>query len=106
MATTLMYTAILPDFQKQGEKFQELAKAYPPELMKAFGVENAALIFSSLEAFLSNLKKYLSFFHYFDANDALVNNHVDPQNYLVFMGAIWVFTLLGAIIFQKRDVVV
>lgn len=241
-----MYTAILPDFQKQGEKFQEMAKAYPPELMKAFGVENAALIFSSLEAFLameeysiiwpimvvillcawagsaisgeiekgtmelllaqpisrlrifvekyfaglvmlflfvvignfsvipmanyfnigyqlenlvkvsvigflfawaiyalgmffsalfsdkgkvyaatsgifvimyiikiiaslkdslSNLK-YLSFFHYFDANSALVKNQINPENYWVFIGVILIFTVLGAIIFHKRDVAV
>lgn len=48
--------------------------------------------------------KYFSFFYYFNPSKALVHNQIDHWSYLVFLGTALVLTILGLIIFQKRDI--
>lgn len=61
---------------------------------------------------IANLKqswdgiKYLSFFHYFDYNAALLNNKIDLLNVFVFVGITIFFFSLGLVAFLKRDAAV
>jgi ABC-2 type transport system permease protein len=48
-----LYASMFPGIQSQGAKLQELMDAYPPELMKAFGIESPGLAFSKFENFLA-----------------------------------------------------
>lgn len=62
-------------------------------------------IFSSLKDSLDKLK-YLSFFHYFDGQKALIHNSLDKTGIIVFIAVIIVFTAAGAWWFKKRDIAV
>ena len=62
-------------------------------------------IVASLKESITDLK-YFSFFYYFNASKALIYNQIDHWAYLVFFGVAVVATILGAIIFSKRDVAV
>ncbi len=50
--------------------------------------------------------KYLSFFHYFNANDTMINGTLKPISIVVFVGVIIACTAVGAWHFQKRDIAV
>jgi len=50
--------------------------------------------------------KYTSFFHYFDTVGALINNEIGQTSIWVFIVCIIVFTGLGVILFNKRDIAV
>lgn len=50
---TGVYASMFTDIQKQGEKMQELFKAYPKDMMKAFGIEVSGLAFSKIENFIA-----------------------------------------------------
>lgn len=63
----------------------------------------AAKIIASLKESLEELK-YTSFFHYFDHTNAVINNSIRLENALVFVGAAVVTSLLGWLIFLRRDV--
>lgn len=58
---------------------------------------------SALKDNLGNLR-YLSFFHYFDPTQALVHNTISGVAILVFVAAIIICSLAGAILFSKRDI--
>ena len=60
-------------------------------------------LFSALQESLNNLK-YASFFHYFDFNDALVNNQIDILNISVFLVVGVVTAAIGLVVFFKRDI--
>ncbi|MBM2820889.1 MAG: hypothetical protein HW405_649 [Candidatus Berkelbacteria bacterium] len=60
-------------------------------------------ILASIKDSLSNLK-YASFFYYFNPSKALVYNQIDHWSYLVFLLTALIFTILGVIIFSRRDV--
>ncbi|MEK9156421.1 MAG: ABC transporter permease subunit [Patescibacteria group bacterium] len=60
---------------------------------------------ANLKESLSDLK-YLSLFHYFNANDALMENKIDDLSYLVFIVSALVFSGLGALTFTRRDIAV
>jgi len=62
-------------------------------------------ILASLKENLSDLK-YWSFFHYFDANNALIYHKIDSHAYWIFLGVTLVCTLLGAFWFSKKDITV
>ncbi|MFA6296748.1 MAG: ABC transporter permease subunit [Patescibacteria group bacterium] len=62
-------------------------------------------IISSLKESLENLK-YFSFFYYYDANRALVENIIDGKSWVVFMSVAVVCTVIGMVVFRKRDVAV
>jgi len=62
-------------------------------------------IVAGLKENLSNLK-YGSFFYYFDSTGVLVHGKIDNWAYLVFIGTAVIFTILGAFIFNKRDIAV
>ncbi len=62
-------------------------------------------IFSSLKESAENLK-YLSFFHYFDHNAALIDQTIDVSSILVFSVVTIVATVAGAVYFAKRDLAV
>lgn len=47
----LMYTALFPSIQEQADKLAKLVETYPPEMMKAFGIEE--LVFDTLESYLA-----------------------------------------------------
>lgn len=68
-------------------------------------VTYALNILASLKENLSDLK-YWSFFHYFDANNALIYHKIDNHAYWMFLGVAIVCTLLGAIWFSKKDIAV
>ncbi|TSC94937.1 MAG: ABC-2 type transport system permease protein [Candidatus Berkelbacteria bacterium Athens1014_28] len=48
--------------------------------------------------------QYLSFFHYYNPSDALIRNHIDKTAVLVFLGVILTFSVLGYMIFNRRDI--
>jgi len=48
--------------------------------------------------------KYLSFFHYFDHNAALIDHQIEPLTIAVFLGVSVVCTLMGLAVFVKRDI--
>lgn len=50
---TGIYVSMFPELQKQGEKMQELFKAYPKDMMKTFGIEVSSLSFSKIENFIA-----------------------------------------------------
>ena len=62
-------------------------------------------VFNIIASLKENLKDfhYLSFFYYFNANNALLHSHIDHLAYWVFLGVTVASVILGAIIFQKRD---
>jgi ABC-2 type transport system permease protein len=62
-------------------------------------------ILAMLKENLSKLKDY-SFFHYFDANNALIHHKIDNLAYWVFLGVVIISTILAALWFSRRDVVV
>jgi len=61
-------------------------------------------IISSLKDNLANLK-YISIFHYFDPNKALIQGQYDFSAIVVFLGIIVVSTLIGWWRWRTRDVV-
>lgn len=60
-------------------------------------------IVASLKESLSDLR-YFSFFHYFNATEALVRNNVSLNSYLAFGLVGLVSVLLAALWFNKRDI--
>ena len=60
-------------------------------------------LFSAFQESLDSLK-YASFFHYFDFNSAVVHNQIDILNASVFLVVGVVTTVVGAVIFIKRDI--
>lgn len=62
-------------------------------------------IVSSLYDKLDKLK-YLSFFYYFNATDALVHNQIGMAAVAVFLATSFISTTLAFILFKKRDVAV
>ncbi len=60
-------------------------------------------VVAALKDNLQNLK-YVTFFHYYDQKNALVNGKLDDLSILVFLGVIIVCSILGAWIFSKRDI--
>lgn len=58
---------------------------------------------SKFKESVENLK-YLSFFHYFDHNAALLDHHIAPLTLAVFLGVGVVCTLIGLATFIKRDI--
>ncbi len=62
-------------------------------------------IAAALKENLENLK-YLSFFHYYDYNAALIEGKIEPLTIGVFLGVSLVCLLPGLFRFQKRDLAV
>lgn len=62
-------------------------------------------IVASIKESLADLK-YASFFYYFNPSQALIYNKIDDYSYLIFLSVIVVFTILGAVVFSKRDIAV
>jgi ABC-2 type transport system permease protein len=64
----------------------------------------ALKIFSSFQTSLDKLK-FTSFFHYYDQNAALLNNHIDTLSIVVFSAVGIICVVVGAIVFVTRDIV-
>ena len=60
-------------------------------------------IVTTLKESLKNLQ-YLSFFYYYNYNNALVHNHIVRLDMLVFLAVAIVFSIAGLIAFQNRDI--
>lgn len=60
-------------------------------------------LFAKFKESIENIK-FLSFFHYFDCNAALIHNQIDTTNILVFLGVGLICAMVGAIVFVKRDI--
>ncbi|MBU1110600.1 ABC transporter permease subunit [Patescibacteria group bacterium] len=65
----------------------------------------AADILASLKESLDNLR-YVSFFYYFDHNVALLERHIASLSIAVFLSVTVVCTLVGLVVFTKRDIAV
>ena len=50
--------------------------------------------------------KYFSFFHYYNAPDALSKNSIAPETFIVFISVAVITTILAAVWFSKRDAAV
>jgi len=61
-------------------------------------------LFSSFKESLDKLK-FASFFHYYDQNAALLNNHIDTLSIAVFLAVGIICVVVGAVAFVKRDIV-
>ena len=61
---------------------------------------------------IKNLKKYygklkyFSFFHYYNAPDALAKNSIAPETFIVFISIAVIATALAAFWFSRRDAAV
>lgn len=64
-----------------------------------YGLDLVSKFKESVEGF-----KYLSFFHYFDHNAALIDHQIAPLTIAVFLGVSVVCTLMGLVVFEKRDI--
>jgi ABC-type transport system involved in multi-copper enzyme maturation permease subunit len=62
-------------------------------------------ILVALKDSLKNLQ-YISFFYYYNINDALIHNRLDHQSMAVFLGVGLISTVLALIVFQRRDIAV
>lgn len=93
-ALTIFFSSV---FDEKGKVF-----SYVGSILIVMYVLN---IIALLKDNLVNLK-YFSFFYYFDYTDALMNHHIGYITYLLFIGVIVIFTLLGSIYFSKRDIAV
>jgi ABC-2 type transport system permease protein len=60
-------------------------------------------VFSAFQESIENIK-YLSFFYYYDFAGAAINNHLDILNVSVFLAVGIITTIIGAVIFIKRDI--
>lgn len=60
-------------------------------------------IVSGIKESLSDLK-YFSIFYYFNPGQALIHQQIDHWAYGVFLGSALVLTILGLIIFTRRDI--
>jgi ABC-2 type transport system permease protein len=60
---------------------------------------------AGLKPSLNNLK-YISFFHFFNSQKALVNNHISLISWATFTGISIVSLLIGLIVISKRDIVI
>jgi len=60
-------------------------------------------ILASLKDSINDLK-YASFFYYYNPAKALQYGEIDKYAFLVFIGVAVVFTVAGAIIFNKKDI--
>jgi len=60
-------------------------------------------LISTLQDNLGNLR-YLSFFHYYDPNSALIHNTIGTTSLLVFILVALTCTVLGIFLFSKRDI--
>jgi hypothetical protein len=58
---------------------------------------------AALKDSLADLK-YLSFFHYFDAQSALTNGELNLASVWVFGAVIVISTVMGAVVWKRRDV--
>jgi ABC-type transport system involved in multi-copper enzyme maturation permease subunit len=50
--------------------------------------------------------RYVSFFHYFNANGSLVSNHISNSSYLIFISVSVFSTLMGTLILKYRDFII
>ena len=84
--------------------FSERSRAY----MATGGILLVMYILNIAAAIKENLVnlKYLSFFHYYDYNDALIRSKLDTAGMLVFIGTAVIFSAAGALWFHKRDIAV
>lgn len=77
---------------------------------KAYFLSAGVVVISYVINIIANIKDnlgdlgYLSFFHYFDANAALIRNEIDSLTYLVLIGTAVVFAVLAAWRFVRRDI--
>lgn len=84
--------------------FSEKSKVY----MTAGGILILMYVLNIIASLKDNLKnlKYLSFFHYYDPDQALIKNIINNTGVLVFVIVIVVCTVLAVVWFKKRDVTV
>lgn len=70
----------------------------------------AILIFMYAIKILANVEqsidflKYLSFFHYYDSNAALIDNSISTLSLIIFGAVTLLSTIVGIIYFDKRDI--
>ena len=62
-------------------------------------------IIASISEKWENLQ-YVSFFYYYDYEKALLDNSLDALNIILFIGVAIICTVVGAYLFNKRDVAV
>lgn len=79
-------------------------KGKPASLVAGILISMYAInLISGLKESVEDLK-YLSFFHYYDFTGAIVRNQIEPLTVWVFLGLSLVCTLIGLIVFIKRDI--
>lgn len=66
----------------------------------------AMYVINIISALKKNIEdiRYISFFHYFDHFEVLVMNNIELLPIIVFISVSVVFTIIGWIWFQKRDI--
>lgn len=64
-----------------------------------YGLNIVAKLQESLESL-----KYISFFHYYDFNQAVVHNEIALENIVVLLGVGIIASLFGFYFFEKRDI--
>lgn len=84
--------------------FSEKSKAY----MTTGGILIVMYVLNIIAALKDNLKslKYLSFFYYYDPDQALIKNIINETGVLVFVIIAVVCAIVAAIWFKKRDIAV
>lgn len=84
--------------------FSEKSKAY----MTTGGILIVMYVLNIVASLKDSLKdlKYLSFFYYYDPDQALIKNIINETGVLVFVITAVVCTIVAAIWFKKRDIAV
>jgi ABC-2 type transport system permease protein len=60
-------------------------------------------LLSTFKESVENLR-YLSYFYYFDTNNALIEGHINVLSFIIFILTGVIFILIGLIAFKKRDI--
>lgn len=84
--------------------FSEKSRVY----MITGGILLAMYVLNIAAALMENLNdlKYISFFHHYSYNDAIIRNTINSTNVLVFVVVAIVCTAAAAMWFKKRDIAV
>ena len=102
LAATLFGLAIFSIAMMLSAIFSERSKVYMMTGGMVVGMYVLNIV-SVLKDSLADLK-YLSFFYYFNSNDALIRNTIDSSAYWVFGITIVVCSVAGAYFFIKKDI--
>lgn len=104
---TLMYLSLAFAFAVYG--ISMLLSAVFPSKGRVYSISGLLYVLMYVIFILVSLKesldtlKYMSFFYYYNINDALIFNKLDATSIVVFVSIGLITSILSAVVFSKRD---